>query len=799
MNHKSHTLSLLLVSLFFFQIHAGSAQQLVFDDDPNRFIPSREIDVTHLTASIRIKPEKREVKGTATFHFNQISHQTDTLSVYVPDFQLENVTLDDQAADWKLIGDHLIVRLPSGSDGHNEHSLSITYTAYPQTELYFNGWDDSTHTLRKQIWAHRPSRWLPFIHDRLTTDLYVTFDSKYKVFSNGLRESVTTNPDGASTWHYAMHREHPFFSPALVIGDYDYQSSVTPGGLPIELWYYPDQKNHLDPTYQLMHQMIDFLENELSFRYPYELYRQAPVINYLYGAMETTTSTVFGDYMFIDQRAYWERNYINVNAHELTHQWFGNYISHLRHKDVWLTESFATYYAKLFEKTVFGEEYYQWERMKEHERVMKAAQKDSYGVGNSQAGSDRWYPKGSLVLDMLRDVMGEEDFKKSITLYLQQNGNTEVWTADLQKTIYKATGQSLDWFFDQWIERGGEPDYEVTYEEHDDRLLINIKQLQEINALRPVFVMPVNYEIHFTDGSVVRKQLWNREAFQQISITKTARQQLSYFLFDPGNRVLKKTHFQRPEGFLFHQLAKAMQMTDRLEALTALENVTIDTKREALLQAFARENFHLIKAEVLRQLANDSTAEALELFSLSLADAHPLTRRAALSLLQKHHQLLLPQVVACLDDTSYSNIVSALHCLSKLDPEHLEQHLEQCKNETGYPGKLVRIAWLQLAIGQGKTEYRKELVSYSGTGYEFMTRINAIKSLVRLKLFDESIAANMVEAALHWNTKLSPVALEALVFFNRQSEYKPLLKKAMDSNTSDEKLKQLLKNKVEIE
>jgi len=96
----------------------------------------------------------------------------------------------------------------------------------------------------------------------------------------------------------------------------------------------------------------------------------------MYGGMETTTATVFGDYMLIDPHAWWQRNYVNVNAHELAHQWFGDGIAHLVNRDVWLTESFGTFYAKMFERSVYGEDYYENIRNDEMNLAFEAAKKN---------------------------------------------------------------------------------------------------------------------------------------------------------------------------------------------------------------------------------------------------------------------------------------------------------------------------------------------------------------------------------------------------------------------------------------
>jgi len=148
------------------------------------------------------------------------------------------------------------------------YSITIDYISNHPTYLYFSGWNDPAGIKRKQIWAHRPVTWLPYLDDRLTVDMNVTFDNHYKVFSNGERIEVKDNEDGTSTWHYRMNHPHPYFSTALVIGDYLYRSWENNNGLPLEMWYYPDQADRFETTYAYMDEMIAFFEQETDLPYP---------------------------------------------------------------------------------------------------------------------------------------------------------------------------------------------------------------------------------------------------------------------------------------------------------------------------------------------------------------------------------------------------------------------------------------------------------------------------------------------------------------------------------------------------
>ena len=130
--------------------------------------------------------------------------------------------------------------------------------------------------------------------------------------------------------------------------------------------------------------MFDFLEEEIGVRYPWQNYKQVPVKDFLYAGMENTSATIFSDAFVVDSTAFVDKNYVNVNAHELAHQWFGDLVTETHGTHHWLQEGFATYYALLAEKDIFGDDYYYHKLYETSQQLVKAQETDTIPLMNSK-------------------------------------------------------------------------------------------------------------------------------------------------------------------------------------------------------------------------------------------------------------------------------------------------------------------------------------------------------------------------------------------------------------------------------
>lgn len=756
--------------------------------DASYEMPDLEIEISHLDANLTIKPYDTLVIGRTGFTFRTLHETTDSIVFSAPELKFSEITINGRPAKSNTSGNYVIIYPPVRLDWNSTNTVVFSYTVRPTDGLYFVGWNDPLQIKRKQIWAQRPDHWLPYKAGIITVDMAVTIDEKYKVFNNGVREKVVRNHDNTNTWFYKMNHPHPFFSTCLVIGDYEYNTTKTKRGLPLEQWYYPDWKDHLEPTYRFMPEMFDYFESEFGLNYPWELYREAPVTDYMYGAMETTTSTIFGDYLMVDPRGYLGRNYVNVNAHELAHQWFGNYISHLKNKDVWITESFATYWAKKFEQQIFGEDYYQDVRVKEFADAFDASAKDNYSVGHSSGGRNRWYPKGSLVLDMLRDVLGDIEFKAAMKYYLESYPYQMAETSDFLAAIRKSTGRSMEWFFEEWIYRGGEPVYDISYEQitnnnSEKQTQISVTQVQRTDDLIGLFKMPFSFEVHYTDGTFDSVKQWIGGIHEDVIVSNPLGKPIDFVLFDPGRKVLKKVVFDRTYSELRAQALRATNMIDRYDALLAMRELPLELKKSDLIKIYQQETFQLTKGEVIAQLSADKSEETYRLLESALSDSDDKVRLAVLQNLTKVPSSLQKSYEKLLADSSYLNVELALNNLCSSFPANTSRYLAATKDETGWRGRNIRIRWLEIAVLNGTNRYLDELTLYTGDSYDFETRINAMNTLRRLNILDERSARNMILGLNHWNYKIKTAAADNLKYFYFQNKYKLLIDEVAENPT----------------
>ena len=323
--------------------------------------------------------------------------------------------------------------------------------------------------------------WFPCIDDpqvKFTREIEVIApDDEYLVISNGTYERK------GNIWKWNESIPNPAYLTSVVIGKFSKQVDSI-GKVPLEYYWPTNIPKNYDPmlTFGETPQIIKFFEQYFETNYPYKKYGQIAVEKFEFGGMENTNCTTLTSDILHDKRASldYSRDIIIV-AHELAHQWFGDLITCKDWSHIWLNEGFASYFEVIY-----------WKH-KKHKSINKYKNKNAndqflykiiqminnyYEEANSlykrpivtklykhpdELFDSHSYEKGGLVLYMLNNLIGEENFKKTIKKYLDIYRESIVTTEDFQNVCEDIYGEDLQQFFKQWLYTAGHPELEIQF------------------------------------------------------------------------------------------------------------------------------------------------------------------------------------------------------------------------------------------------------------------------------------------------------------------------------------------------
>lgn len=415
---------------------------------------TKYVDFLTCTASLYPNFEEKSISGSVTYEF-KVKQIIDTIKIDAKNIVFYEVMINGKLVKFKNSGKTLDL-FEGFSKGKNK--LTFQYNAIPKQTLYFIGQDEN-----RQIWTQGQgkytSHWLPSfddVNEKLIFSIKINYNKKYQVISNGVLKNPLYKTAFNRIWEYEMQKPMSSYLVMLAIGNFVKQEVKSKSGTPLE--FYIDKNDYLkfEPTYRYSKQIFDYLEQEIGLKYPWKIYRQIPVRDFLYAGMENTTSTIFSQDFVVDSIGFNDKNYINVNAHELAHHWFGDLITAQSSKHHWLQEGFATYYALLAEKEIFGDDYFYNELYDYALQLRNAAKTDTIPVMNENASSLSFYKKGACALHTLREDIGAKNFQKAVKKYLKKyqykNVNTDEFLAEIKMI---AKDFDVEKFKSKWLETSG--------------------------------------------------------------------------------------------------------------------------------------------------------------------------------------------------------------------------------------------------------------------------------------------------------------------------------------------------------
>lgn len=662
--------------------------------------------------------------------------------------------------------DSLRIDLGRVMSSEQKYTIEIEYVAKPNElkksgseaitddkGLYFINPTGADPDKMPQIWTQGEtqsnSAWFPTIDNptqKMTNEIYMTVDDRYTTLSNGLLTESKKNADGTRTDHWKMDLPHAPYLVMMAVGEFKKVTDEPWNGREISYYVEKEYEPHAKAIFGKTKQMIEFYSDKLGTPYPWAKYAQIVVRDYVSGAMENTTATLHGDFICYQTT----REMIDgakgesTIAHELFHQWFGDYASCESWSNLTLNESFATYGEYLWEEYANGRD-----AADDH----SAQSRFGYFAQSSQKQVDlvRFdyderedmfdafsYNKGGQIIHMLRKYVGDDAFFAALKLYLERHKFNTAEAHDLRLAFEEVTGEDLNWFFNEWYFAKGHPELEIvkSYDAATKKVKLEITQKQDFKET-PLYKLPLDVDI-YAGGKKERKRIWIGDVKNTILLDAATAPDLVNV--DAERQLLSKTTYNKSKAEYIFQYKNAPLWGDRSEALVYFKEHLADAEVFALVKTIAKSDpwrkFRSDAVAMLSEVAKDKEAELKPLFmDIANTDANTKVRASAIKALSSNYKGsdLDALYEKALGEQSYAIASEGFDAIAKNNPELAMKKAKALEDE---PAKEIIYSIMDLYAKKGTDEnnefFKKvkkhfsgfELMAYGNMYGKFLKRSN---------------------------------------------------------------------------
>lgn len=689
-----------------------------------RYNPSapRVNDILHTKLEVSFDYKKTRMNGKATIDVKPHFYPVKTLVLDAKNFDIHKTAIlkNGKPIDIKSEYDSLKLTLHLDKEytKTENYTVYIEYTAKPNERqmggssaisgdkgLYFINPDSSQAGKHVEIWTQgeteASSCWFPTIdkpNEKMTHEIFITVNDAFKTLSNGLLVKSTKNTDGTRTDHWKMAQPHTPYLVMMAIGDYAIVKDTwkKANGKEMEVSYYVEKEYepYARDIFGETPAMIDFFSKRLGVEYPWDKYSQIVVRDYVSGAMENTTATIHGEFLYKTKRELLDGHNESIIAHELFHHWFGDLVTCESWANLPLNESFANYSQYLWDEHRHGKEIADHHAFGEMNgylmQTKQGGQKDMirYNYEDKEDMFDgHSYNKGGRILHMLRNYVGDDAFFEALKVYLTENQFQPAEIHHLRLAFEKVTGEDLNWFFDQWFLASGHPVLEFTqeYDRSSGTVKVTITQKQDFSKT-PVYKLPVDIDIYTSAGKQTHPVICEKQSetftFDVPSAPKLVNVDARKIL------LCEKEDIKPIEQFIY-QYYNAPNYLDRKEAIEACAKSSDAAAQQVVKDALNDKNSHLRELamrNLKKVVKTDGEEIKTKLSDIALNDKEAPVRSLALRQLGKNFEgdaSLAAVYEKALNDQSYDVLSSALQGIAKINPRkgiELAKNLEKEKN-----------------------------------------------------------------------------------------------------------------------
>ncbi|MDD3721688.1 MAG: M1 family aminopeptidase [Lutibacter sp.] len=462
-----------------------------------------EIDVKHYNLALEVNDSTNQIQATMTISlkFKQL----------VNAFQLDFVEKDSTGKGMNIESvfqnkdtvafthsNNKITIQPNFVNTDSIFNFEITYSGVPKDGLIIGENLYGERTFFADNWPNRAQNWFPCVDhpsDKATIEYAIIAPNHYQVIANGFLVEETNLTDNLKLYHYKTIVPLPTKVMVIGIARFAVQYIGKTQNIPISTWVYPQTKEQGFYDFANATNILNFFIEKFG-DYPYQKLANVQSKTQ-FGGLENA-----GAIFYSEKIVNGKQNHEDLIAHEIVHQWFGNSASEIDWPHLWLSEGFANYFTSLYILETQGEDAFQ-ERIKTaRETVLnyyKKKQTPVIDAGNTDLMSllnPNSYEKAAWVLHMLRKKLGDDAFWKGIRTYYEKFKFQNASSNDFKNVMAEVSGENLDTFFTQWLQKSGHPILKTSWLYYQNKLRILIDQTQET-----IFEFPIDVELIYTDGT----------------------------------------------------------------------------------------------------------------------------------------------------------------------------------------------------------------------------------------------------------------------------------------------------------
>lgn len=631
---------------------------------------TRTSDIINTRLDLSFDWDSAYVKGKASILAKPYFYPTDRINLNANGFRINSVSMvnnyDKKPLKYVYDGKILSIELDREYNRNENYTVFVDYVAMPyklkvgedistdgDRGIYFINRDGKEKSKPRQIWTQGEtecnSNWFPTINDpqeKMTQELNITVANEFVTLSNGSLEFSSLNGDGTRTDSWRQEQAHSTYLTMLAVGEF----TITK-----DKWRDKEVSYYTEPAYastaRLVFgntpEMMEFFSQKLGVDYPWDKYSQIVVRDFVSGAMENTTATVFFEGLNMSEGQYLDENYEDIISHELFHHWFGDLVTAESWSNLPLNESFATYGEYLWDEHKYGRDAADLKGLEDMSAYLTNKDKHKLDVIRfDYADRDHMfdeisYQKGGRIIHMLRKTVGDDAFFKALNLYLTRHAYKNAEIHDLRLVFEEVSGMDLNWFFNQWFLSSGHPVLNINhdYDSEKKEVIISINQEQDLSQ-NPVYRIPLSVDIYH-NGKTERKMIVLDKKSQRFTFSLESAPDLvnidaeKYILAEKiENKSLREYVFQYQNAPLF---------IDRLEAVMKLLEMKDQSTAKSIVILALKDSSWFIRysaLSVLEFLKDDERLTILkQIKEMALNDNVSQVRAAAVEALSKYYKM----------------------------------------------------------------------------------------------------------------------------------------------------------------